>query len=85
MKSEKTLILINSKELYDEKKTLYTLFGFRTFSCKENVSLWNESIIFDHFCPINSKNHGKATRWEYSSLGEIFRNRRKTISQVFYV
>ena len=39
----------------------------------------------EHFCPINSKNHRKATRWEYSSLGEIFRSRRKTISQVFYV
>ena len=41
-------------------------------------------IKYFHFCPINSKNHGKATRWEYSSLGEIFRGRRKTNSQVFY-
>ena len=41
-------------------------------------------IFYDYSCPINSKNHRKATRWEYSSLGEIFRNRRKTNSQVFY-
>ena len=45
----------------------------------DNIFLSNS-----HFCPINSKNHRKATRWEYSSLGEIFRGRRKTNSQVFY-